>query len=249
MATGTAAGIFVLVAGVLQVPRTPASYMRRRHFAQFAATAALVPFSAVADRGKDLYESDRSLLSGGTTINENVALPEYDSEGRMVNIKGYEETTTTRSVASGKASVKVLKQWVQSSDGAWSDPVTGSTASSISFTSNPSSFSSITDAGKPERLSLVSALGLPSELVKADMVAAAVRKVDGVTYYDYDLALPAEKCLADLATACLPTKVVLISCGVRAGLLHVFQLEATPEQWRRAGTSVKDLRSTFSVEA
>ena len=240
--------LLALLGLALQVPpQTPS--VSRRQATQLAASAAFAPFAAVADRGKDLYESDRKLLSGGTQINENVALPEYDEEGRIVNAQGYAEIVATRRVGEGKASVEMLKQWVQSADGAWADPVTGSAASSLRFTSKPSSLSSITDAGKPERLKLVDVLGLAPELTRADMVAAAVRKVDGVTYYDYDLALPAEKCVAELATACLPDKVVLLSCGVRAGSLHIFQLEASPDQWRRAGRSIKELRSTFAVDA
>ena len=83
------------------------------------AFVALTPLAVVADRGKDLYESDRSILSGGGEINTNVALPEYDSEGRMIDAKGYEEETTMRVLQQGKASVQVLKTWTQSADGTW----------------------------------------------------------------------------------------------------------------------------------
>ena len=220
-----------------------------------AAAAAFAPLAAVADRGKDLYQSDGTVLSGGGKLDDAradqnaAALPEYDEEGRLINAKGTELTTTTRAVQQGKASVQVLKGWVQSSEGAWADPVTGSTASSLVMTSQPSSLSSIKDAGRPETLTLVSALSLPSELARADMVAAAVRTADGVTYYEYDLALPATKCVAELATACLPTKVVLLSAGVREGALHVLRIEASPDEWRRAGRSIKELRSTFAVDA
>jgi len=212
------------------------------------AFVALTPLAVVADRGKDLYESDRSILSGGGEINTNVALPEYDSEGRMIDAKGYEEETTMRVLQQGKASVQVLKTWTQSADGTLADPVTGSTASSLTMNAKPSPLSSITDAGKPETISLVSAFGLEPELKRADMVAAAVRKLDGVTYYDYDLALPALDCVPELATACLPSKVVLISCGVRSGALHVLRIDATPDQWRRGGRSIKALRSTFAID-
>ena len=113
----------------------------------------------------------------------------------------------------------------------------------------PSDYGSIVDIGRPENLSPVKSLGLEAELVRADMVAAAVRKRDGVVYYDYDLALLAQKCVAELATACLPSKVVLLSAGVRDGALHVLRIDATPEQWRRAGASIKELRSTFEIAA
>jgi hypothetical protein len=209
----------------------------------------LTPLVATADRGKDLYQSDRALLSGGGSLNENAALPVFDDDGRIVDANGYEEQTTTQALRQGKASVQVLKGWVQTSDGALADPVTGSTASTLTMTSKPSPLDSITEAGKPERIKLVSAFGLEAELKFADLVAAAVRKIDGVTYYDFDLALPARDCVPELATACLPSKVVLLSCGVRAGALHVLRIDATPDQWRRAGRSIKELRSTFAIDA
>ena len=64
-----------------------------------------------------------------------------------------------------------------------------------------------------------------------------------------DLALPAEKCDAELATVCLPSKVVLISAAVRGGTLHVLRIDASPDEWRRAGKSIKEVRSTFAVTA
>jgi hypothetical protein len=52
-----------------------------------------------------------------------------------------------------------------------------------------------------------------------------------------------------MATACLPNKVILLSCGVRAGQLHVVRVDASPDQWKRAGTALRLLRSSFSVDA
>ena len=66
-------------------------------------------------------------------------------------------------------------------------------------------------------------------------------------YYDFDLALPATNCVPELATACLPSKVVLLSCVVRAGQLHVLQVSASADEWRRAGKALRNLRSTFTV--
>ena len=220
-----------------------------RSFSIAAASSALTPFAAVADRGKDLYQKDGSILSGGGEMNTGFSNPEYDEEGKLIVGKGYEVESTTKKFEQGKASVEVIKNWVQSPDGAWADPVTGSTASALKMSAAPSEYGSITDAGKPERIQLVPALGLEKELVRADMVAAAVRTVEGVTYYDYDLALPAEKCDAELATVCLPSKVVLISAAVRAGTLHVLRIDASPDEWRRAGKSIKEVRSTFAIAA
>ena len=213
----------------------------------------MIPFAAVADRGKDLYQSDKAVLSGGGVVNEALgdasALPKFDADGRVIDANGYSEEATTRALTQGKAFVQVSKAWVQNEDGSLSDPVTGSAASALTMTARPSPLGSISEAGKPEALSLVDALGLEKELERADLVAAAVRVADGVTFYDYDLALPARECVPELATACLPSKVVLLSCGVRSGTIHVLRVDATPDQWRRAGRSIKALRSTFSVTA
>jgi len=80
-------------------------------------------------------------------------------------------------------------------------------------------------------------------------VAAARRTADGVVFYDYDLALPATKCDDTLAAACLPSLVVLLSACVRDRQLHVLRVDASPDEWRRAGKALKALRSTFAVAA
>merc|ERR1719163_1665617 len=70
--------------------------LTRRAIAGAAAAVAL-PLPALADRGKDLYQSDIDILSGRSgALNENVALPEYDEEGKLINANGYEEETSTR---------------------------------------------------------------------------------------------------------------------------------------------------------
>ena len=64
-------------------------------------------------------------------------------------------------------------------------------------------------------------LQLEEDWKRADLVAAAVRKADGITFYDFDLALSPLKCDTQMATACLPSKILLLSCGVRDGKIHV----------------------------
>lgn len=92
-------------------------------------------------------------------------------------------------------------------------------------------------------------LGLEKEMRRADMVAAAVRNVDGVRIYEYDLALPALKCGRELATACPPERVVLLAAGVTNGQLVVLRVDADPAQWRRSGTALRSLRSTLALAA
>ena len=93
----------------------------------------------------------------------------------------------------------------------------------------------------------VKALGLEAELERADMVAAAKRTVDGVLFYEYDLALSPLKCDREMATACLPNKVILLAMCVRDGKLHLLRVDADPVQWKRAGAALRLLRSSFAV--
>jgi len=241
--------LILLALGLLPVPRVRVE-LSRRGLLGSAAAAAFTPLAAFADRGKDIYQSDGQVLSGGGAMNEDLgqSVPVFDEDGKIVNIKGYEEEVTKRAIKAGAASVQVPKLWVQADNGAWADPITGRVASSVAMSSQPSSLESIADAGKPENLQLVKVLGLNEELQRADMVAAAKEKRDGVVYYSFDLALPALKCDDTMATVCLPSKVVLISCAVREGALHVLQIDASPDEWRRAGRSIKELRSTFAVD-
>lgn len=249
----------VLFATLLNACPTAALQLSRGDLVRRAACAAgaiciTAPRSASAKKFmeggfKDLYKTDQEVISGGGSYAENAALPVFDADGSLVDGNGYSDTVTKRTVRQGKASVKVLKAWVPSNGNGLADPVTGSTANALTFTTAPSSLDSITDAGRPENLKLVGVLSLEEELVRADMVAAAKRTSDGVVYYEFDLALPAKTCTAELATACLPSLVVLLSACVRDGRLHVVRVDATPEQWRRSGTALKELRSTFTVDA
>ena len=68
-------------------------------------------------------------------------------------------------------------------------------------------------------------------------------------YYDFDLALAPRKCGFEFATACLPDLVILLSCCVREGFLHVFRIDAGLADWKRGGTALRLLRSTFTVDS
>ena len=174
----------------------------------------------------------------------------YDENGELVLAKDYgdkAEFQTVRS-ADGGASVLVPSNWISKPDGSYADPVTGPVLGNLQMTTMSTDKKSITDLGKPERVDPVKALGLQLGL-RADMVAAAVRNVDGVTYYDYDLAPTPEKCGFDLGTACNPAYVLLLSCAVRNGELHTLSLEIDPAQWRRSGQALRDIRKSFTVAA
>lgn len=198
-------------------------------------------------------------------------LPQYDVSGRLIVSNGYSEETQFKILDGGSgASVRVLGAWTRKPDGSWADPVLGSTASSVEMRSTPISLGRTSELGRPEKIELVSTLNLDEDLKRADLVAAAVRKDDNTgaqdlclcslhplstcificaEYYDFDLALPAKSCVPELATACLPVKVVLISLAISAGKLHVLQVAASADEWRRAGVALRNLRSSFSVQA
>ena len=82
-----------------------------------------------------------------------------------------------------------------------------------------------------------------------DQTWYALRPSGGTTFYEYDLALPATKCDAEMATVCLPSKIVLLSSCVRDATLHVIRVEADIRQWKLAGKALKRIRSSFAVDA
>jgi len=174
------------------------------------------------------------------------SLPQFDAEGKLIS--EYEEETAFRTIRSGAASVKILSSWTQQSDSSLVDPVQGSAATLLRFSKSETTFKKTRDLGRAEEVPLARALNLDTELARADMVAAARRMVGGTEYYEYDLAVPAKECVPELATACLPIRVTLLSCCVANGALHVVQVDANPAQWRRSGKALKNLRSTFVVE-
>jgi hypothetical protein len=226
--------ISILLAQSVAVPHVPTGRRAILRGAAAVSAGCLLPGNqrtASADRGKDLFTTDGAILSGGGALAQEVVVPKFDENGALIDGNGYSDVTEYREVASGGASVQVLKNWVPTDGGGLRDPVIGTVASQLSLRSAPTALASIADLGRPEQLSLVSALNLEQELVRADLVAAAKRITDGVIFYDFDLALPAAKCDGTMATACLPSLVVLLSAAVRDGNLHVFRVDAGPEEW------------------
>ena len=170
---------------------------------------------------------------------------QYDENGAIIT--DYSAETTFTTIQQGPASVQMLSAWKQSSDSSLTDPVQGSAAASVRFSTAETPLNSVHELGKIEMLDVTRALGLDPALARADMVAAAVRSAGGLEYYEYDLALSPERCDNTMATACLPSKVALVSCVVAGGVLHVFEVDASLEQWRRAGVALRNMRSSFSV--
>ena len=172
---------------------------------------------------------------------------QYDSAGNLVS--EYEQETKLVEVKRGKASVQALATWKTSPEGNWADPVQGRVATSLEFRQVDTGMRTIADFGKVENVQVSEALGLDPELARADMVAAAVRRDDADNlFYEWDLALPAKSCVAELATACLPSEVCLLSAAVRQGKLYSVVVTASPDEWRRAGVALRSLRSSLRVE-
>jgi hypothetical protein len=177
-----------------------------------------------------------------------VDLPEYDEEGKLVNNKGYSEETQFRTIKQGAASIQMLAAWRARDDGSYDDPTTGSAMAGFAMKATPTLLADTAALGRPENLDVVKAFELDPDFKRADLVAAAVRKTSqGITFYDFDLALPAKQCDAQMATVCLPERVVLLSCGICDGQLHTVRADATASQWKNAGRALRLLRSSFSV--
>ena len=170
----------------------------------------------------------------------------FDGDGKLLD--DYSGETQFRTLRQGAASLQILAAWKLREDGSYEDPTLGSAATDVVMRTIVTDRPETAALGRPEQIDLVRTLELEPELVRADLVAAAVRKSDGVTFYDFDLALSPSKCDTEMATACLPNKVILLSCGVRAGQLHVVRVDASPDQWKRAGTALRLLRSSFTVD-
>jgi len=197
----------------------------------------------------------RTLLGYAATAALTVACPaladiesqvlQYDETGKLVDT--YSDVTQFRTLREGATSVQMLSAWRALEDGSYEDPTLGIATKGVRMMSTATALASTEKLGRPENVNLVSALGLEKELERADLVAAAVRKAGGTTFYDFDLALPARKCNAELATACLPELVILISCGITGGMLHVVRVDARADEWKRSGTALRLLRSSFAV--
>lgn len=249
--------VLLALVGTAEALRVPTSWTRADALRAAAAAAAAAAVSspsrpalaAYGGKGEQpLLEKDGAALG---IVSETPALPEYDEDGKLIVKNGYKEETGFRTVKSGAASVQVLGPWKDRADGGFDDPVLGQAAERFEMSAlDATGRTTVTDLGKPERLNLVTTLGLEAELKRADLVAAAVRKTgDGITFYDFDLALPALNCVPELATACLPSRVILLSLGVRDGKLYVMRVDALADQWRRSGAALRLLRSSFAVDA
>lgn len=158
----------------------------------------------------------------------------------------------------GACSYSVPGVWrppaLEGGGGPWVDTVNGPVAESIVATTTSTELASLDDLGDIALVKL-SKLGF-DDLARADLVAAVRRQggdsagKGGTPYFDYDLALSPATCEREqmiVPGSCLPTRVVLLSCSVRDGKLHTLRIDVSPSQWRLAGTTLRNVRGSFTV--
>ena len=79
-------------------------------------------------------------------------LPEYDAEGKPVNLQGYLEDVAFRTVKVGPTTANLLRDWKWEPEGGLVDPVQGSTATLLQLRSSDSTLTKVEDLGKPENV-------------------------------------------------------------------------------------------------
>ena len=131
------------------------------------------------------------------------------------------------------------------------DPVNGKVASKLLFKKIDNvSLDSIEElAGKPEDIEVARQLYLNDSFQRSDMLGAAKRTGEnGVIYYDFEFVVspPAKSCPS--ALGCLyPEHIYLVSVCVANKSMFEMVIDANPELWRVAGSSLKNVRSSFRV--
>lgn len=207
----------------------------------------------IADEDETRLQIDQQAVVGGTKIE----LPQYTEDGRMLDSKGYSDKVTYKILSEGPLTIQVPKRWkaqVSGQNVSLVDPLVGEVCKTIYFKSfdAPPGNKTVRDLGKPGFYNLTKVLDLPSYFNRADLIGAARREdEDDVKYVDYDLAIePLNGCAGynDLAGACQPETVVLLSCNIRFNKINVFWLEIGGQgQWKGGGKELKKVRSSFRV--
>jgi len=123
-------------------------------------------------------------------------------------------------------------------------------AQRIAVAKTSTTLTSISDLGKIENVNAAKALGLDESYIRADLVACAKKKdSNDQLFYQWDLALAPKKCEAGDqfggALGCSNNQVVLLSATVKDNQLVVLQINSNIDEWRKRGTSLRDLRNSF----
>ena len=141
---------------------------------------AVLQTASLAAAGQAVFLQPALASAEPPSESPGVVLPTFDADGKLVQANGYSEETAFRTVTAGVTSYTMLGKWVDRPDGGFNDPLLGKVATSLVITEQETSAKTIVDLGKPEQLPLVPTLRLDADLERADLVAAAVRKADGL---------------------------------------------------------------------
>jgi len=163
------------------------------------------------------------------------------------------ESATKYSEAGG--AFRASNAWEQTASGGFKDRFTGKiVVSSVRVSATPTTLSSIRDLGKVENVKV--AQSIPSlgveDLIRGDLVAASVRTDDsGVVYYGWDLALAPAVCAEGEqfggALGCSYDRIYLVAASVKDSMIHTLFVQATAEEWKGHGLSLRRLRDSFEV--
>jgi len=259
--------------------RSSDNVSRRSSFSKIASAAYLstVPSSffvtkAIADDGdltSQLFNSDGSLKEGSSLATEatfrsvSLTFPEEEdasvaSTSPFIFTNGESKLSFPDAKYTRKVNYQTPTKWTD--DSTYKDTTTSVNLSScnriIAYQSPTKISSSILE--KAATIGIAKALQAQSSgamnIENADLVAGKKEEKDGVTYWNFDLAVAPRTCNGENKKEnlglgfCPYDYIVLFSAAVINERLYVFQLECDRDQWRRSNGDLKRVRQSFTVE-
>lgn len=231
-----------------------------------AAVASLLPSIASAgdedaanDLASTLFNPDGSVKEGVETEAKfrPVDISWDVSDSAATNVDGVDVGGTQKG-SSVKVGYLLPDKWADASDSAGlyfdrSEGVNSKACRRISVLRAPGEVKpDVLD--KATRVGVAKALNVPDDLnalSSADLISGRTRKKDGVKYYDFDMAVAPASCdksKDDLGLGfCSYDSIYLLSATVVDDHLYFICLESDKDQWKRANSDLKVVRSTFSV--
>ena len=113
---------------------------------------------------------------------------------------------------------------------------------------------------KATTIGVAKALGIQTlpeynpSILKADLISGRRSNRDGITYYEYDLAVAPASCASgskeDLGLGFCPyDSIVLLSAAVVDGRMYGIMVECDRDEWKKGNADLKRVRSSFRVDA
>ena len=113
---------------------------------------------------------------------------------------------------------------------------------------------------KASTIGVAKALGIETlpeynpSILKADLISGRRTNRDGITYYEYDLAVAPASCASgskeDLGLGFCPyDSIVLLSAAVVDGRMYGIMVECDRDEWKKGNADLKRVRSSFRVDA